>query len=125
MVILDEFQQFENLHTHIHAHPLMNLSVFFFFEIWLVYSVVSISAVQQSDSVIHRHSFLMLFYIMVYHRILNIVPCAIQWELFAHILQKIVYICKSQLPVLPSPLPFPLVTTSLFYMSVSLELAQF
>ena len=31
MVILDEFQQFENLHTHIHAHPLTNLSGFCFF----------------------------------------------------------------------------------------------
>ena len=31
MVILDEFQQFVNLHTHTYAHPHMNLSSFFFF----------------------------------------------------------------------------------------------
>ena len=38
---------------------------------------MSISAVQQGDSVIHLCIiFLIFFSIMVYHRILNIVPCA-------------------------------------------------
>ena len=37
-----------------------------------------ISAVQQSDSVIHMHTFFFIFFsIMVYHRIFNIVPCAV------------------------------------------------
>jgi len=37
------------------------------------------SAVTTSDSVIHIHTFLFIFFsIMVYPRILNIVPCAIQ-----------------------------------------------
>ena len=42
-----------------------------------------ISAVQKSDLVIHIHIyyFSIFFSIVVYHRILNIVPCAVQWEL--------------------------------------------
>ena len=52
--------------------------VFFFIEVQLIYNVVLISAVQQSDSFIHIHAFFFIFFsIMVYHRILNIVPCAI------------------------------------------------
>ena len=49
----------------------------------MIYNVVLISAVQQSDELIyahvyrHTHSFLTFFSIMAYHRILNIVPCAI------------------------------------------------
>ena len=45
----------------------------------LIYKVVLIF-VQQSASAVHIyiHSFLIFFSIMVYHRILNIVPCAIQ-----------------------------------------------
>ena len=45
-----------------------------FMEISLIYNVVLVSVVQQSDSVIHTHIF---FFIMIYYRILNIVPCAI------------------------------------------------
>ena len=38
-----------------------------------------ISAVQQSDSVIHIHTFFSIFFsTIVYYRILNIAPCAIQ-----------------------------------------------
>ena len=38
-----------------------------------------ITAVQQSDSVIHIYIlFLIFFFIMVYHRTLNIVLCAMQ-----------------------------------------------
>ena len=36
-----------------------------------------VSAVQQSDSVIHMYTFFIFFSILVYHRILNVVPCAI------------------------------------------------
>ena len=39
---------------------------FYFIEVSLIYSVVLISVVQQSDSIV------------VYHRILNTVPCAMQ-----------------------------------------------
>jgi len=45
----------------------------------MIYIVVQISAVQQSDPVIYIHMhFFTLSSIMVYLRILNIVPCAIQ-----------------------------------------------
>ena len=48
-----------------------------------MYNVVLISAVQQSDSVLYIYIYIDIFFfifssIMVYHRILNIVPCAIQ-----------------------------------------------
>ena len=39
--------------------------------------VNGISDVQQSDSVIHMYILFHIFSIMVYHRILNIVPCSI------------------------------------------------
>ena len=54
-------------------------SLFFFIEVQLIFSVVLISAIQQSDSFIHIHTlFFILFSITVYRRILNIVPCALQ-----------------------------------------------
>ena len=38
-----------------------------------------ISTVQQSDSVMHTHAFFFIFFsIIIYHRVLSIVPCAIQ-----------------------------------------------
>ena len=52
---------------------------FYLIDIWLIYNVVLISAVQQSDSVMHTYTF--FFYIlfhMVHHRILNIVPCVME-----------------------------------------------
>ena len=52
---------------------------FILIEVSLNYSVVLITAVQQTDSVIHIYTFIFIFFsIMVYYRILNIVPCAIQ-----------------------------------------------
>ena len=57
------------------------LSLFFLIGIELIYKVVLVSAVQQSDSVIHIyiHSLFIFFsIIMVYHKILNILPCALQ-----------------------------------------------
>ena len=51
----------------------------------MIYSVVLISAVQQSDSVFRFLS------IMVYHRILNIVPRVLQ-EDFVVFLKKIIYL---------------------------------
>ena len=46
---------------------------------WSIYNVVLISASEQSDSATHMYMFFFIFFsIMVYLRILNIVPCAIQ-----------------------------------------------
>ena len=49
-----------------------------FIEVLLIYNVVLISAVQQSDSVICIYIFFFIFFHMVCYRILNIVPCAIE-----------------------------------------------
>ena len=50
----------------------------FFIKISLIYSVL-ISAVQKSDSVMHIYPFVFIFFsIMIYLRILSIVPCVIQ-----------------------------------------------
>ena len=47
--------------------------------VYLLYNVVLISTVQKSDSVIHLYTlFFIFFLIMVYHKILNTIPCAIQ-----------------------------------------------
>ena len=53
-----------------------------FIEVWLNYNVVLIAAVEQSDSVAHMYTFFFIFIsIMVYQRILNIIPCGIQEDL--------------------------------------------
>ena len=53
-----------------------------FIKVQLIYSVILISTIQQSDSVIYTYTFFFIFFpIMVYHRILNIVPCAIPQDL--------------------------------------------
>ena len=54
----------------------------YFIEVYLIHNAVLISSLQQSDSVIHIYIhiywfFFILFSIMVYQRILNVVPCAI------------------------------------------------
>ena len=50
----------------------------YFIEVQLTYNVL-VSVIQQSDSVMHIHTFSSIcFSIMVCHRIMNIVPCAIQ-----------------------------------------------
>ena len=55
-----------------------------FIEAYLIYNVL-ISAVEQRDSVVHTYIYIyiyiyMFFFILVYHKILNIVPCAILQE---------------------------------------------
>ena len=52
----------------------------------MIYSVVLISAVQQSGSVMHTYiySFLIFFSIMLYPRRWDIIPSAIQQDLVAH-----------------------------------------
>ena len=67
-----------------------------------------ISAIRQSDSVIHTHthiSFFKFFSIMVYPGILNIVPCAIQEDLVVYLhlsLKK----TKNTMWTIPSTFPF-------------------
>ena len=51
---------------------------FFFFEIELLYEVVLVSGVQQSDSEYIYTFFIRFFLIIDYYKILIIVSCAIQ-----------------------------------------------
>ena len=70
---------------------------FLFFPLWLIYSVLSISTIQQSDPVIHNmHTFFFSHYpfffshypsLMFHHKWLDVFPCAIQQDLIACPLQ--------------------------------------
>ena len=60
----------------------MRLKKNYSIEIELIYHVVLIFAVQQSNSIIYIYIYIYLFFfiffsIMAYRRILNIVPCAL------------------------------------------------
>ena len=58
---------------------------YFLIEAQLVYNGVPISAVHQSDSVIHIHTlFKIIFSIVVHPRRLDIVPCALQQDLMVY-----------------------------------------
>ena len=71
-------------------------SFIFYSEVYLIYNVVLISAVQQSDSAIHIYISI-FFSIMDYPRMLNILPCTVQQD-------PVVYpSCKR--PTHPSPAP--------------------
>ena len=58
-------------------------------KLWLIYTILPISAVQQSDPVIYIYTycFLLLSSIMFHHKRLDIVPYAIQLDLIAYPLQ--------------------------------------
>ena len=63
-------------------HPVLKSLSFlkiYFIEVYLISSIVLISSVQHSDSFIYIHTFFFIFFsMMVYPRILHIVPCATQ-----------------------------------------------
>ena len=100
----------------------LDLFLLFLIEAQLIYNVVPIPTVQQSDSFVHICTFFFLFFsIMVYHRILNIV-CHILGPCCLSILNIIVCIYQLQTPSPSLSLPSPLATTSLFFMSMSLFL---
>ena len=52
------------------GHKITGL-LFFFIEEYLIYSVVLVSVVQQSDSAIHIYVF---FFVIDYYKIVNVVP---------------------------------------------------
>ena len=59
------------------------LCFFFLTEVQLIYNVVLVSREQQSDSVT-LCVYYIFFFIMVYSKMLNIVPCAIQKNLVVY-----------------------------------------
>ena len=64
------------------AFEIVTALIFFLIEVELIYNVVLISAVHQGDSIMHIYTFFFIFFpTMVYLRVLNIVPCAIQYDL--------------------------------------------
>ena len=75
----------------------------FFIEVQLNYNV-PFAAVQQSDSFIHTYTFfLIFFFIIVYHRVLDIGPCAVQQDLVVYLYTP-TCICSSQTPTPTLPL---------------------
>ena len=82
-----------------------------------------VTAVQKSDSVAHIHThiyyiFKIFFFIKVYHRVLNIVLCAIVGPCGLSIPYRKLTSANPNLPLHPSLNPSPLATTSLFSMWV-------
>ena len=79
----------------------------------MIYNVVLVSGVQQSDSVIYIHIFILfqIFSIMVYHRILNIVLPVLYSRtlLFTHYIHNSLHLLipnsQSISPLLPLPKP--------------------
>ena len=73
LLVLSFFLHFSHSDRHEQLYP-----YFFVINIQLICNVVLVSAVWQSDSVMHKYTFFFTFFsITVYHMILNIVPCAI------------------------------------------------
>ena len=89
-------------------------------EVKLIYHVVLVSGVQESDSVIHIYIYIFFFRyfsIIGYYKILNtlIVPCAMQQVLVVyHSIYNSLHLLVSNSQFIPPLLPSPLVTTSLF-----------
>ena len=112
-----------------------NYCLYLLIEVY-IYNIVLISAVQPSDSVTYLSIYLsvylpiyilfkILFSIVVYHRILNIAPCAVLYYrtlLFIHSICDSLYLLTLNSQFIPPPNPSHLATTSLFSMFVSLFL---
>ena len=94
-------------------------------KVFLIYNVVPISAVQQSDHVIHLYIFSFLYYFpswsipgdWIYFLVLYS-----KTSLLIHSKYNSLHLLTPNSQSIPLPLPFPLETTSLFFMSVSVFL---
>ena len=85
---------------------------------------IEVSSLQQSDSVRHMYTFFFVFVSkMVYHRILDRVPCAAQPDLVVHPSYRQQFAsAHPKLPVFPAPKPHPWQPQVCSLMSVSLFL---
>ena len=96
---------------------------FNFTEVQLIYNAVLITAVQQSDLVIHTCMLLHFFSIMVYHKILNIAPSVKEQDLATYLFYTYLFASANlKLPVQLSLIPSPLATASAFSMPLILFL---
>ena len=90
----------------------------------MIHNAALVSTAEWSDSVIQIHTFFFVFFsILVYHRILNLVACAIQEDLVVYPPHARQFASANpQLPVRPFPSPSlllaPLANTRLFSMWV-------
>ena len=93
---------------------------FFLIEVLLIYNVVLVSGVQQSDSIIYIYRyryilFFIFFSIIGNYKIWNTVPCAIQQVLVVYLFYTLWCVSVNpKLLVYPSPHFPPLVTISCF-----------
>ena len=73
----------------------------FFIKVQLIYNIVLVSAVQQLLSYIYVH----IISNMIYCRILNIIPCAVQQDLIIYLLYSSLYLLIRNSNLLLPPLP--------------------
>ena len=64
------------------GHGSLENVLFFLIEVYLIYNIMLVSNIQQSDSIIHIDIYIPIFFsldtFIVYYKILIIVPCAMQ-----------------------------------------------
>ena len=101
--------------------------IYFIYVQLIYYNAVLIFTIQQSDSFIHIYTFFFIFFsIMVYHRILNMAPCARGTLLSSHSLYNSLHllILNSQ-STLPPPSPHLLGNYSpVLYVCESVSITQ-
>ena len=101
------------------------LLLLIFIGVQLIYNVMLVSTVQQSESAIHTHISPLFFFSFPFgqHRAMSRVPCVIQQVLISYLFyaqyQQCIYV-NLNLSIHPSnPTPYPLVDICLFSTSVS------
>ena len=89
--------------------------LFFLFFCRVDLQLLLVSTEQQNDLGIHIYTFFnILFSIMVYHRSLNILPCAVQWTSYIHSMYNSLHVIAPNLQSISPPHPSHLATTNLF-----------
>ena len=91
------------------------------FKLQFIYNILSISTVQQSDPVIHVHTFFFLILSSSY----SITSNQIEFSVLNSRISLLIHskFNNPKLPVHPTPSPSPLATTNLFSMSMCLLLS--
>ena len=81
----------------------------FFIDLQLIYHIVLVSTVHQSDSLMRIYTLFSIFFsIIVYHRVLTLLPCAVQEALVVYpVYTQWFASANPKLPFQPSPKPSP------------------